>query len=360
MPFSFPISFSTSKWMIQMSEKKARRIAKLKSAVEEMLGEPVLDVETPGGSARASCRVVLRDRTIIATKRPNFRRTHLEALVLKKLSPTCQNVPKFLGLKDDILLQSDVGGKRLSQTIHAAGNDDQLSLAADAIAAIFNIHVASQSALEGLKFPPLGMSETWMGSFFDGADLLDDYSDGVSEKINYVAIADILKTPPQQFIKWDCRSGNAAIHRNKTMCWFDFEYCGMRHGAEDIAWLIADESWPIFPEDMFKIVSDLLPNQAFGKKERYLNYLSLYTTFHALQRLNLVLSETKSRGWRSKELIIERDDVGRNPEFGANICVIGAYCADRSPLTRPLVQPFLRAAQHFADILNGDPVKRIA
>lgn len=336
-----------------MSDKNKARIAKIKAAVESMLNEPVLEIETPGGSSRASCRVVLKDRTIIATKRPNFRRTHIEALVLKKLSPSCKHVPQFLGIQGDVLLQSDVGGRRLSQTIHSTRPAKRADLAAGAVEAIFNIQIAAQTALADVKFPPLGQSDTWMSSFFDGAELLDDYSAGVSEKINYVAIADILRVPPRQFVKWDCRSGNAAIDRNKTMCWFDFEYCGMRHGAEDLAWLVADESWPVFPEDMFTIISDLMPSQAFGKKERYLNYLALYTTFHALQRLGLVFSETKHRGWRSKQLIIERDDVGRNPEFGANICIIGAYCAERSPLTKPLVQPFLRAAQQFADTLYG-------
>lgn len=342
-----------------MSEIKNARISQIRNAVEGMLNERVLDIETPGGSARASCRIVLKDRTVIATKRPNFRRTHLEALVLKKLSPICSHVPEFLGLQGNILVQSDVGGHRLSQTIHAAKSAERLDLAADAVKSIFNIHIASRTALADVKLPPLGMSDTWMSAFFDGAEILDDYSDGVSERINYVAIADVLRTPPQQFVKWDCRSGNAAVNRDKKMCWFDFEYCGMRHGAEDLAWLVADESWPVFPEDMFNIISDLLPNQAFGKKERYLNYLALYTTFHALQRLALVFSETNRRGWRSKERIIERDDVGRNPEFGANICIVGAYCADRSALTKPLVQPFLRAAQHFSNVLYGRPNQKI-
>ena len=47
--------------------------------------------------------------------------------------------------------------------------------------------------------------------------------------------------PDTHFVKWDCRAGNAAIGPDGCLRWFDFEYSGLRHGAEDFAWLIADE-----------------------------------------------------------------------------------------------------------------------
>tara|TARA_R110002094_G_scaffold120569_5_gene115421 strand:- start:416 stop:1447 length:1032 start_codon:yes stop_codon:yes gene_type:complete len=336
-----------------MTKAKNKRLAQIWRSVEQMLDEPVLDIKTPGGSARASCRVVLRDRTVIATSRPNFRRTHVEARVLKNLSAICPHVPKFIALQDNVLLQSDVGGKRLSETVHATNPGRRKDLAADAVDAIFRIHQASRTALDGVTLPPLGNSDTWISALVEGAEVLDQYGETVSDRLDTGALAEALQAEPRQFVKWDCRSGNAAVNPANQLCWFDFEYCGRRHGAEDLAWLIGDESWPVFPEDMFEIVKDNFPKSGFGPLEGYMDYLALYTTFHALKRLELVLDETKRRGWRTKARIIERDDVGRNPEFGANICIVGAYCADRSALTKPLVNPFLRAASHFADILYG-------
>lgn len=343
-----------------MSTSSNKRLTLIREAVEDILNEPVVDIKTPGGSSRASCRVVLRDRTVIATSRTNFRRTHVEARVLKHLSPVCPHVPEFIALRDNVLLQSDVGGKRLSESMYATNPERRSDLAADAVEAIFRIHVASRSALEDVKLPPLGNSNTWISALIEGAEVLDQYGESVSDTLDTVALSEALQVEPRQFVKWDCRSGNAAVNNKGQLCWFDFEYCGRRHGAEDIAWLIGDESWPVFPQDMFDIVKTQLPTSGFGKHDDYLSYLALYTTFHALKRLDLVLDETKRRGWRSKAQIIERDDVGRNPEFGANICIVGAYCADRSDLTRPLVAPFLRAANHFADILYGRAAQQSA
>ena len=47
--------------------------------------------------------------SVIATQRPNFRRTHIEAHVLRTLAPFTTDIPECLAVVDDILFQSDVG-----------------------------------------------------------------------------------------------------------------------------------------------------------------------------------------------------------------------------------------------------------
>ena len=321
--------------------------------VQQVLGETVHDIEMPGGETRASCRVILKDGSVIATRRPNFRRTHLEAAVLEALSPVCPHVPKFLGLQDNILLQSDVGGQRLSQTIRTADPTEQARQAVGAVSAILSIHETSRTALRDVPVPPLGMTPDWAHSLADSVQVLGQMGQKLPFDADECAAA--LATEPKQFLKWDCRSGNAAIDASGTFCWFDFEYCGMRHGAEDFAWLIADESFPINPEAMFSILEQLLPAFDIYETKAFLNYLALYTTFHATQRLSLILSEAQRRGWRSKSQIVQRDDVGRHPEFAAHICRVGAFCASQHPLTRRLKPAFENCANQFEDMLQAQP-----
>ncbi|MEY8839433.1 hypothetical protein AB9K41_10435, partial [Cribrihabitans sp. XS_ASV171] len=98
-----------------VSERKTRIIA----AAERLFGATVDHVSAPGGEGRSSFRIHFHDRDVIATLRPNFRRTHLEAYVLEKLSAECDDVPTPLGVDGEILFQSDVGQRRLNEEIVA-------------------------------------------------------------------------------------------------------------------------------------------------------------------------------------------------------------------------------------------------
>ena len=57
-------------------------------------------------------------------------------------------------------------------------------------------------------------------------------------------------------IPWDFRSGNAAIRDDGRLRRFYFEYAGLRYGPEDLAWLSADEIWPIAPDVMADSVKE--------------------------------------------------------------------------------------------------------
>ncbi len=337
-----------------MTPSHSDRLDRIRAAAETQFGQRVQRIETPGGSARASCRVIFEDRSVIATHRPNFRRTHLEAVVLQHLSEACPVVPTFLGLQDNTLFQSDVGAHRLSTLIAGTDALGQEDLADQAVNAIFQYQIAAKGLIDDVPLPPLGVSDTWVAGLVNAVDLLAPLGAGVPRDLDRAALREALAAMPVQFVKWDCRSGNAAVDDTGVLRWFDFEYCGLRHGAEDIAWLIADEAWPVAPETMIEIVKDNHSELMGTDQEAYLEYLSLYVTFHALQRLTLIIDEVKRRGWRSKTKIRERDDVGRHPEFAANICAIGGYFADRSPLTRRLVPAFDAGEAQFVGMLRQE------
>jgi len=334
-----------------MARKKDNHLSFIQKTAESHFGEPVLDIKTPGGSSRASCRLLFADYSVIATKRPNFRRTHLEAAALRNISSICDKVPQFLGLVDDVLFQGDVGSNRLNIAINQSKGLLRDDIADQAVAAIFEIQTAARATLSDTPLPPLGVSENWITSLVDAMDVLKPYG-GLSNQLDRPALAQALAVKPQQFVKWDCRSGNAALDTSGKLSWFDFEYCGRRHGAEDLAFLIADEVWPVDPATMLTIVTENLRDTEIPNSAAYLSYLSLYTTFHALQRLTLIVEETRKRGWRSKTRVLERDDVGKHPEFAANICKIGGFFADRHPLTQPLLRNFAAAETAFRHMLT--------
>ncbi|UWQ73925.1 hypothetical protein [Leisingera sp. M658] len=326
------------------------RSAYIAGAAWEVLGEEPREISAPGGKSRSSLRLHFKDRTVIATLRANFRRTHLEAFVLEQLAPHCDDIPQVLGVHNDVLFQSDTGQVRLSEEIieHAPG--DQLELAAEACAAIFRIQAAARKTELHSVLPHLGANRSWIRNFVSSAGALEAYSMGIPASFDYPAVAEFMEQPGVQFLKWDCRAGNAAIGDDGFVRWFDFEYAGLRHGAEDFAWLIGDETWPIAPDQMADVMIETFDPGCGHEIGAYLEYLSAYTALHCIQRLELIQKEVKSRGWLSQERVRKYDDAGVHPEFAAQLCRTGAYYAAQSKLTAPLCRNFEAAGRAFQSI----------
>ncbi len=333
------------------SSANRKRMAIIVAAAEAHFGENIQKVTAPGGEGRSSFRLFLPDRSVIATLRPNFRRTHLEAYVLTSLNRECDDLPECLGVVGEVMFQSDVGGKRLNREIARHGPAKQAAMAHQAVSAIFRIQSAARRTDLHDILPHLGSNSAWVTNFIGATNALEPYSRGRAQKIDQSELADRIAWPGQQFVKWDCRSGNAAIGFDDKMRWFDFEYSGLRHGAEDLAWLIGDEAWPLAPETMLDIVRDCYDPQSGHDIDAYLDYLSLYLSLHAVQRFKLIIKEVAKRGWLSKTRIRKFDDAGLHPEFAAQICHVGEFFAARNKLTGPLAYDFAEAAVVFEGIL---------
>jgi hypothetical protein len=316
----------------------------------EFFGAPVDDITAPGGENRSSFRLSIGGRSVIATLRPNFRRTHLEAFVLRELSAHCDDVPECIGVAGEVMFQSDVGSRRANLLVAELEPGLQRDLAAEAVGAIFRIHAAGRRTKLAEVLPHLGATPDWVEGLVGGIDGLEELTGGLSSRFDRAAVCEALLAPARQVVKWDCRAGNAAVGDDDRLRWFDFEYAGLRHGAEDIAWLIGDETWPLSPEAMVDVVIDAFDPACGIVMEDYLHYLAIYTTFHATQRLALIARETGKRGWASQDHIRRFDDAGRNPGFAAHIAGVAAYFSDQSELTAPLTANFLEAQKGFAAI----------
>jgi hypothetical protein len=329
------------KLVVALPAEHAGRFREVYTATIALYGIPPRHISAPGGDYRASYRVHVGDQTVIATSRAEYRRTHIEAFVLKKIGSLSSVTPKFLGLIGNVLFQSDVGAKRLNVAMLEAAPYRQVELAAQAVSSLFNLHHAGNCPQIQAALPPIGASETWAIRLADSVKQLESRGGRIARGYDQHAIIDKLKIPSQLcFVKWDCRTGNAALNHSGGLSWFDFEFCGLRHGAEDFSWLIADETLPVGPELMFSIVKDSHIEKAGLSRDAWLDYLSLYTVFHASKRLILVLDGAEKRGWKQKRKVIARDDVGLHPDFVRQLCAVARFFADRSSLTSPLIPVF--------------------
>jgi hypothetical protein len=127
----------------------------------------------------------------------------------------------------------------------------------------------------------------------------------------------------------------------------------MRHGAEDFAWLIGDESWPLDPDVMVDVMIDAFDPNCGHDIADYLEYLSVYLTFHCVQRCRQVIKEAKVRGWLSAETSDDDASVGVCPELAAHVCKVGSYYAAQSPITAPLGRNFDAARSTFLDVAQS-------
>ena len=335
-----------------MAKSNTVRQDRIRRSAEALFGARVTEVSAPGGNSRSSLRFHFDDSTVIGTLRPNFRRTHIEAFVLRALEPHCDDIPRVLGVDREVMFQSDVGARRLNRELHSADSERRVSLLAEAVAAIFRIQRAARKTELIEKLPHMGNNPGWLGNLADGADALVTFAGDLPASYDRAAVLERLHHPGVEFVKWDCRTGNAAIGADEKLRWFDFEYAGLRHGAEDFAWLIGDESLPVAPATVQAVIEDALPAEVPGGRAEYLDYLAVYTTFHILQRMILILSEARSRGWLRIERVLAKDDVGAHPELARNLCAMGAHFAALSPSTAMLAGHFDAAAGAFDRILK--------
>ncbi|MCB1389096.1 MAG: hypothetical protein KDK12_08165, partial [Rhodobacteraceae bacterium] len=279
-----------------------------------------------------------------------------EAFVLRALEPHCDDIPRVLGVDREVMFQTDVGARRLNRELHEADPERRIALLAEAVAAIFRIQRAARRTELVRKLPHMGNNPGWLGNLVAGAETLVAFGGDLPARYDRAAVLERLRHPGVEFVKWDCRTGNAAIGSDNRLRWFDFEYAGLRQGAEDLAWLIGDESLPLSPGVVQAVIEEALPADVPGGRTDYLDYLVVYTTFHILQRLILIMGEARSRGWLHIERVLAKDDVGAHPELARNLCAMGAHFAALSPLTAMLSAHFEAAAATFQRILlTGRP-----
>jgi hypothetical protein len=331
--------------MVEKIEKlPPEGVAKLAEAI---FGQTVDRVTAPGGSSRDSLRVHMADRTVIATQRKYPGRARMEIEVLQALTAQGAPVPRYLGGEGQVFFQEDAGSRRLSAELLRQTEAGLTDAAARAFEGLLRIQAAGRRAGLAARVPALGTGRTWIEGFVSTPIAASPGFGIAAPRIDRMALADTLDVPAETFLKWDARPGNGAIGAGGDVLWFDWEHCGRRQGMEDFAWLAGDEFWPIPPETVVPILSQVLPAEG---RAYNLRWLGLYITFHIVQRLVLIRKRYDKAGWVDPARAMRYDKIGTDGALAQRLCRHGAGWADRDGATRPMVPWFDAAGAAFASL----------
>jgi hypothetical protein len=322
----------------------------LAALIESVFGETVRKITRPGGPKRAVYRVWIGSRTIIANYRADGARAEVERLIQSRLAPLCDRVPAYLGTRAGFTFQADAGIDRLNQRINAARADDRRALAQQAVHSILDIQEAAAGTDLARRLSPIDMDADWTRHFATGPARLAQMTGLRASDDDWRAVQRRITPERLRFTKSDCRSGNAALDGQGHLRWFDFELSGLRHGAEDLAWLAADEIWPVPMAEMHGIVHDITAARDPSDHADYMDMFEVYTTLQLSRRLRLILTEAREGGWVPQTRAVKYDYVGSDPKLGARLAEGGAWLAAQNPMTRPWVPVFEHTARIFQDV----------
>ncbi len=334
------------------SEPRRRRRSGRISDVEigdlcrRLLGQTPVGIERPGGRSRQSVRVLLRDRSIVVTRRKYPARAALEAAVMAAMNREDAPVPELLAFDQGWLLQEDLGGVRLSQALAEATPADADALLRRAVDALVATQAAAMRQRVRLDLVVLGEGEAWRRDLVRMPLRIGRHFDLPPPDLPVEKLVAGLAAPAPHFVKWDARPGNAIVRPDGRVFWIDWEHCGLRNPLDDMAWLLGDEFTP-FEADLSAPLLMHAVRRVQGELGRRagLEDLLLFGTFHTCVRLGLVLANKEDGPWWEAGYCLERDKVGVTREMALRLCRRGRAWADGSALTRPLASWFDAVAE---------------
>jgi hypothetical protein len=325
--------------------------ADIAKAARAHFGEDVERISAPGGRSRDSVRVTLTNRSIIATQRPTRRAFEMERALLERLSQAGGPVPRFLGHQGTLLFQEDAGRQRLSVQLAKAPLSRAREIAQGAFESLWHLKsVASETGLTQ-NLPVLALSNDWLTPFCNMPATLSRTLDLAPPQLDIEALVGAVVLPPDQFVKWDARSGNAALNPTGRVIWFDWEHAGRRGGAEDFAFLAGDEFWPLGADATLELFARTGP----GVTPTMMRFLTCFTTLQITQRLEMILGRVQRKGWTDADRALRYDKIGAAPEMLERLGAHGADWASRDSRVKPLVEWFQRITQAIADQADTQP-----
>lgn len=295
-------------------------------------GEPVVRITAPGGKKRDSVRVHFKDRSVIASYRQRPSRLAREILVLEKLHGAGAPVPEYLGRQGALLFQSDVGSGRLSSEMYRQDRAGQIRVAEAAFDSLWTIKRAAKETGLTDELPHVGNTAVFVSRFSTTAKRIAKSLDIDAPQADWGALSRAVVPVPRHFVKWDARSGNAAMSNGGVVNWFDWEHAGRRHGIEDFGFLIADEFWPLPADDSLQAFATTCP----GKSEALLPHLIRFSALQAIERIRLIQREVFKRGWGNFKHAQRYDRMGAAPELLESVARHADELAAMDPLTKPL------------------------
>lgn len=268
-------------------------------------------IDFPGGKSRESLRAKIGEKSIILTKRKHLERAKLESFVLRTLNGHRAPVPHLIAAHQHYLIQQDVGGRRLSESLQCSDEDTTAALVNSALNSLAKLHQIGQSDEVFNSVVVLGNKDSWLRSFIQAAERLGSVLKLPAPKLDVTSLSKLLTVAEPQLIKWDARPGNAIVRDKGSVIWIDWEHCGRRHPLDDIAWLMNDEFMPYYPGMEKTILDKAIP--FFGKgmsAEQAREYYYVFSCLHACIRLELIIGFQLEKGWWDYDYCVKFDKVG--------------------------------------------------
>ncbi len=313
----------------------------VKAICTDLLKTEVDRVEFPGGSSRDAVRVKVAQHSVIVTKRASLRRAQLESVVLRMLNGKAAPVPHLIACREHVLIQQDMGNHRLSERLNGSDVVKTGALLGAALNSLSAIHEAGKVTEQLQSIIVLGDKSQWLRTFISSADRLGALLGVPAPALESDMLMDLIRVDQTTLIKWDARPGNAIVADDGSVFWIDWEHCGRRHPLDDVAWLLADEYTPFFPELESELIAKVLPTFAYGySEEQAQEYLRVFGTFHSCIRLAMIVKHQAKSGWWKLEKCLEFDRVGVVRKLAMQSCRRATHWSGSSRLTQDLVPWF--------------------
>lgn len=303
----------------------------LVSLSKDIFGAIPDSVDFPGGVNRKTCLIeVCGDRYVISRRRSSAR-AQLEAAALHQFRDQ-EIAPELVALKGNIVVQAFVSGDRLSQKFDQMEGKAAAALVKQALHSITRFQeIARGSRLERLA-PRIGVRSGWLEDLVAAPSRVADLISVERPTLDVRHLTEVLRPKLPSFVKWDARPGNAIVKPSGTLCWIDWEHCGLRQRSDDAAWLLADEWCPDFDEEFEKTHLLELRESATGSSS-----LRTMAVFHSFMRMHLILSRKADGGWWDHADCLEFDRVGVTPKHMSRLAIRASRWAEEDNALRPLV-----------------------
>lgn len=293
-----------------VSDADALTLSRYSQLTQRYLGQRATGADYPGGKGRDSWLLKLETGgRVIVTRRDNPPRAILEARVLERLHQEGAPVPKPLAFNGLILLQEYVGATRASNQLAQADGQGYTRIMRQLIDSLFDVYQAADRAKLVSHMPVIGRGGEWVTALIDRTALIGHAVGVDSRRPDVERMEALFQVIDPEFVKWDARAANAVMRDDGTACWIDWEHCGARHRLDDLAWLLADETAPEFPETEMALIEAVLPRYADGALgSKSAEYLFTFGVSHMAVRLARILANKGDDPWHRGGLANATDE----------------------------------------------------
>ncbi|MBW1878439.1 MAG: hypothetical protein JRJ84_08765 [Deltaproteobacteria bacterium] len=150
------------------------------------------------------------------------------------------------------------------------------------------------------------------------------------------AFLELMSIPGPSLIKRDTRPTNASVDAEGQVRWFDWEHACRRWIADDLIWLLCDETLPDLALGQRILLEQVArPRPEAPCPEPASAYLSVAVQHHIAWRVGLHLQDLRDGGDRTLSDCIANDWTG-SVEAVRHLCAAGAAWATLEPHTVPL------------------------